>query len=132
MDLLTLAQRTGLRVITPPPRAGVCIARVAQGAHISRLLDQAGGQTLLVTRLAGCPIVRVADLMGAPAICLTDRQLPGPDVLAEAAACRVAVLVADTSMEETWRRLTACLREQATGDAAVGAPPKAPGGFGGG
>ena len=109
MQIDELARTTGLTVLSPGPDAGVAVDRIGAGDHISRLLNEAAARTLLVTGLAGMPLLRVAELMGAPAVCLACGAAPEPGFLRAARSQGVAVLTAAWPVDETCRRLAACL-----------------------
>ncbi len=116
MQIDELARTAGLTVLVPGPTPDLAVERIGAGDHISRLLNEAAAHTLLVTVLAGTPLLRVAELMGAPAVCLAGGRAPEPAFLREARARGVAVLAAAWPAEETCRRVSACL--------GTGTPPK--------
>ena len=109
MTLQELARQTGTRLVLPGRRPGGEIARVIAGDRMSDLLEKAGPDTLLVTRLANPHLFRMAELMDVPGICLVRHPEPGPGLLEAACACGAALLVAGGELEETRAALERCL-----------------------
>jgi hypothetical protein len=109
MTLQELARQTGTRLVLPGRRPGGEIARVIAGDRMSDLLEKAGPDTLLVTRLANPHLFRMAELMDVPGICLVRHPEPGPGLLEAACACGAALLVAGGELEETRTLLERCL-----------------------
>lgn len=105
MDAYDIAASIGAEVLTPECRPGAAIERVATGDHISRLLNEAAPRTILVTRLAGAPLIRVAELMEAPAVCLVDAGRPSAELAADAAGRGIVTMVSPWPVEETCRRI---------------------------
>ena len=84
------------------------ITRIHVSDTMSDLIDHAAANTLLVTTLHNSQLIRVAELMDVPAICLAGGADPQPELLARAQAAGTAILVSRTSLEETCRLLEAC------------------------
>ncbi len=109
MTLQELARRTGTRLVLPGKRPTAEIARVIAGDRMSDLLERAGPDALLVTRLANPHLFRVAELMDVPGICLVRHPEPGPGLLEAACACGAALLLAGGELEDTRAALERCL-----------------------
>ncbi len=112
LHLDDLAERIGARILTradSPP----LIDRVFAGDRISDLLNQSHDKALLVSNLVGPQLVRVAELMDVPAICLVNGALPEPAVIQAAREHGTALLVSPVDMFQTCGRLYLCLREGA-------------------
>ena len=84
------------------------IARVHASNTMSDLIEQAASDTLLLTGLNNNQLIRVAELMDVPGICLVGGANPQPELLARARASGTAILVSPAGFEETCRRLKAC------------------------
>lgn len=109
MKLEELAVRIGARVHGSPNGARVSIDQVYAGDRISDLLAAAGEHTLLVTNLASSHLLRVAELMDIPGICLVNGQQPDEAMLAAAGEHGTQVLVSPYGLFETCGRLYKCL-----------------------
>ena len=92
------------------------IAGIYTACTMSSLIANASQDTLLVTSLNNSQLIRVAELMDAPGLCLAGAARPDKDLLALARRSGIAILVSPFDMEETRRRLDRCL----TGHGAVG------------
>lgn len=103
-----LARQIGATAATPG-RPGAEIDRVYAGDRISDLLDQATERTLLVTNLAGAQLMRLAELMDVPAICLTGGHTPDGEMVELARLHGTSLVVSPVGMFETCGRLYACL-----------------------
>ena len=109
MKLSELASRIGAEILTQGLCGDAEIGRVYAGDRVSDLLNEASSETLLVTSLSGRQIVRIAELMDVPAICLVKGTRPDADMIAAAAQKGTAVLVSPDGMFETCGRLYDCL-----------------------
>jgi hypothetical protein len=76
---------------------------------MSELIAHATSDTLLVTSLDNCQLIRVAELMDVPGICLVENATPSPDFVAKAAEAGTAILVSPYSLEQTLGALRHCL-----------------------
>lgn len=110
-----LAAQIGARVLTPEQLGDPEIERVYAGDKMSDLLSQAGAKTLLVTSLTGPQLLRLAELMDVPAICLVKGASPDPVLLEAAGQKHTALMISPEGMFETCGRLYVCLG--GTGDA---------------
>jgi hypothetical protein len=84
------------------------VARVHASDTMSDLIGHAAADTLLLTTLNNTQLIRVAELMDVPGICLVSGADPGPELLARASAAGTAILVSLTGFEETCRLLETC------------------------
>jgi len=110
MTLQELAGKAGTRLLLPGTRPPGEIARVVAGDRMSDLLEKAGPDTLLVTRLGNPHLFRMAELMDVPCICLVQHPEPDTGLLEAAAASGAALLVSCEGLEQTRARLERCLR----------------------
>ena len=84
------------------------IARVHASDTMSDLIEHAAAGTLLLTTLHNSQLIRVAELMDVPGICLVSGVDPHPELLARARETGTAILVSPAGLEETCRLLEAC------------------------
>ena len=109
MRLGDMAREVGATVLTDPARTGAEIDRISAGDVISGLLRDASDSTLIVTNLAAAQVLRVAELMDVPGICLVDGRAPGPALVARADELGTVLMVSPVGMSETCERLNECL-----------------------
>lgn len=76
---------------------------------MSSLIANASPDTLLVTSLNNSQLIRVAELMDAPGLCLVGGAQPSPELIARAREAGAAIMVSPHGLEETRRLLEACL-----------------------
>ncbi len=110
-----LAPRAGLRVVTLGRNPNVSADQVYAGDRISDLLNAAGECILLVTNLASAQLMRMAELLDVPAICLVNEQTPDDNMLRTAQEHATAILVSSAGLFETCGRLHRCLNEEEQG-----------------
>lgn len=108
MKLEVLVSEIAAKVVTSPPAAD--ITHVYAGDRISDLLNHAGSGTLLVTNIAGTQLLRLAELMDVPAICLLNDVIPDDELVRAAAQHGTALVVAPGGMFETCGRLYEALK----------------------
>ncbi len=84
---------------------------------ISSLIANAARNTLLVTSLCNRQLIRVAELMDAPGLCLAGAARPDEELLAMARRSGIPIMVSPWSLEETRHRLEACLAGRRAGRA---------------
>jgi hypothetical protein len=101
MRLEQLARQIEARLIVPSRPEDREISRVYGGNTMSDLIANAAADTLLVTALCNTQLIRVAELMDVPAICLVDGNFPAPDLAAHARESGAALLVAPGSLQKT-------------------------------
>ncbi len=104
-----LARAIEARVVVPSGRGNPDINRIYAGATMSDLIANAGPGTLLVTSLANNQLIRVAELMDVPGICLVDGSEPAADLVSQARSAGTGLLVSRQSGESTCKRAAACL-----------------------
>jgi hypothetical protein len=109
LTLQDLASRIGARVVTAGRAANVVIDRVYAGDRISDLLSHASPTALVVTNLTGSQLVRAAELMDVPGLCLVADQAPSDEMLAAGRDHGLFVMVSPVDLFETCGRLYACL-----------------------
>lgn len=76
---------------------------------MSGLIANASPETLLVTSLANRQLIRVAELMDAPGLCLAGVNEPSAELVDAARSSGLAVMVSRRGLEETRRLLEARL-----------------------
>lgn len=113
MTLAELAARIGARVYTPGGTATVDVGRVWAGDRISDLLNEAVHNVLLVSNLASAHLIRVAELMDVPGICLVAGREPDADMLSAARAHGTLLMSSPYGLFETCGRLYQCLSAEA-------------------
>ncbi len=109
MKLKELAEKIGARVVQYGKSAGIEIKRVYAGDKMSDLLSEATEETLLVTNLANTQLVRVAELMDVPGICLLNDVVPGPELVRSSIEHGTAIIVSKSGMFETCGCMYQCL-----------------------
>ena len=112
MKLEALADRIGAKVLAPGRHTNVDLEQVYAGDRISDLLNAAGDHALLVTNLASNHLVRVAELMDIPGICLVAGQVPDPAILAAAREHGTLLMVSPLGLFETCGRIHRVLSEE--------------------
>lgn len=108
MKLIDLIQRIGAKSLPPGSSLDAEIKGIYAGDRISDLLSQGAAETLLVTNLTGAQILRVAELMDVPAICLLNGISPEPELTNTAERNGTVLLVSPFGMFETCGRLYGC------------------------
>jgi hypothetical protein len=89
----------------PSPEVG----GIHTACTMSSLIVNAPKDTLLVTSLNNSQLIRVAELMDAPGLCLAGAVQPGSELLSLARRSGITIMVSPYSLEETRGRLEACL-----------------------
>jgi len=108
MKLSDLVRTLGAKVLVAGPMLEGEIKRVYAGDRISDLLSQGDAGTLLVTNLTGLLILRAAEIMDVPAICLLNGVSPEPELATAAERNAVVLLVSPYDMFETCGLLYGC------------------------
>ena len=116
MTVSELARQIDAQLFTSDPDPFREVTSIHAASTMSSLIANASSGTLLVTSLCNRQLIRVAQLMDAPGLCLAGAARPDKDLLALARRSGIAILVSPFDMEETRRRLDRCL----TGHGAVG------------
>jgi len=105
MNLTSLTKKIGADILTGAANADTEIEHVYAGDRISDMLAQSTPRTLVVTNLTGAQLLRVAELMDIPAICLVGGVQPDPDMRAAAEGRGLVVLISPVDMFETCGRI---------------------------
>ncbi len=100
MNVTELAHNQGMKLLIGPPAGRGDVARVCATNTMSDLIANAGCDTLMVTSLNNSQLVRVAELMDVPGICLVADASPCPELMESARASGTALLVTPLSLEE--------------------------------
>jgi len=87
------------------------IARIYAADTMSDLIAHASSDTLIVTSLNNAQLVRIAELMDAPAICLAGGADPGQELLAAARGAGKVIIVSPLNPAEIRSRLERHLGE---------------------
>ena len=111
MKLATLADKIGAKTLTPGRGVSVYLEQVYAGDRISDLLNAANEAVLLVSNLASSHLIRVAELMDVPGICLVNGQRPDPVMIETASAHGTLLMVSPVGLFETCGRLYDSLAE---------------------
>jgi hypothetical protein len=110
MRLTELVERIGAGIATHRDKATTIeIERVYAGDKVSDMLNEVSQTTLLVTNLTTGQILRVAELMDVPSICLVNGVEPSPDLLKAAHEREVVLVVSPVDLFSTCGRLYECL-----------------------
>lgn len=112
MYLEELAKKINAKVFSRGQPINVEINRVFAGDRISDLLNQAAHKTLLVSNLASAQIIRVAQLMDVPGICLLNDITPEADMINIAIEHRTLLMVSAAGMFETCGRIYQILLDE--------------------
>jgi hypothetical protein len=114
MNLSDLAKKINARLY---PAAGDCCPDV-KGIHaadtMSSLIANASQDTLLVTSLNNNQLIRVAELMDAPGLCLVGGVQPSAELIARARETGAAIMISPFGLDETRRLLDECLAQTET------------------
>jgi len=110
MDIHALARTIRSIEYAGSPRENREITRVHASNTMSELIAHAASDTLLVTALDNCQLIRVAELMDVPGICLVSNAPPSPDFVAKAAEAGTTILVSPLSLEKTMCTLRDALK----------------------
>ncbi len=114
MILADLAAKIGATVLVPAAAQGP-VTQVYAGDRISDLLNHAHDGTLLVSNLPGVQLVRLAELMDLPGLCLVNGVAPDAGIVAAARSHGTGLMVSPAGMFETCGRIYRCLLEERGG-----------------
>ena len=109
MKLSEIAKGIDARLIPGPGAADCEVSRVYAGDRISDLIEQAAPDTLLVTNIANSQLIRVAELMDVPGLCLVNGAEPAPELAAAADKNGIRIMVSAAGLFETCGKLYRCL-----------------------
>ncbi len=113
MTLKNLACGIEAAILTNEAKAAsVEIDTVCAGDRVSDILNGASNATLVVTNLNNMALVRAAELVEVPGICLLNGGVPDPDGLKAASENGTVLIVSPVGMFETCGRLYRVLAEQ--------------------
>jgi hypothetical protein len=101
------------RLIDASLHLGTCsedseVCRIHASDTMSDLIEHAAADTILLTSLNNNQLIRVAELMDVPGICLVSGVDPLPELLARARETGTAILVSPAGLADTCRLLEAC------------------------
>jgi len=103
-----LATAIGAHVLSSVADASrIAVSCVYAGDRMSDLLNEATASTLLVTHLANPHLIRAAELLDIPAICLLNGIVPDPELVASALHSGKVLMVSPVGMGETCQVLRA-------------------------
>lgn len=111
MKVSELSKSVGAKILNPHIQEGE-VEHVYAGDRVSDLLDHASRSTLLVSNLTSEQLVRIAELMEVPGICLVNGRQPGEEYLQVMSEHKVVVLVSPVGLFETCGRLYQCMFEK--------------------
>jgi hypothetical protein len=102
MNVKEIAQRIDAQLYLGEGSGDTPLAHIYAADTMSDLIAHAAPDTLLVTSLCNNQLIRVAELMDVPAICLVSGSCPASvELLARARAAGTAILVSRVGLEET-------------------------------
>lgn len=108
MNLASIIENSGVKLLTGNS-ASPDIDSVFAGDKVSDLLNAATHSTLIVTNLNGLQLMRLAELMDVPAICLLNGVEPDGEIIQAAREQGTALLISPAGMFETCGRIHRCL-----------------------
>ena len=109
MKLNELAERIGAKIITPGKHLTAQIDLVYAGDRMSDLVNHGSDGTLLVSNLASTQLLRVAELMDVPGVCLLNGISPEPELVDAASRQGILLMVSPAGMFETCGLLYQCM-----------------------
>ncbi len=109
MKIHELARIIEARLAVPSTGKNSDVTRVFGANTMSDLIANSAADTILVTTLSNTQLVRVAELMDVPGICLVDGREPDAQLAARARETGTALLVAAGGFADTVQRMTAAL-----------------------
>jgi hypothetical protein len=115
MNLSDLARKIDARLCSDGGQGCPEAREVHASDTMSSLIANATRDTLLVTGLNNNQLIRVAELMDAPGLCLVGGAQPSPQLLARARETGAVIMVSPLSLEETRSRLEECLAVEKAG-----------------
>ena len=101
MTLQELASKIGAKVITSGEGGDRKITKIYAGDRVSDLLNEASGETLLVTNLVNLQMIRMTELMEVPGICFVDGIELAPDIVELADKDNILLMVSPLGVFET-------------------------------
>jgi hypothetical protein len=108
MTLDMIAKKIHARILTPFDTGRIEIRHVYAGDKMSDILNEASHDTLLVTNLNNQQLIRVAELMDVPGICLLRDSIPTREIIDAVEEYGTVFLSSPFGMFETCGRLYRC------------------------
>ena len=124
MNLRELSRRINARLLPSDRDWNPEIREVHAADTMSSLIAHASCDTLLVTSLNNNQLIRVAELMDAPGLCLVGGAQPSPELAARAREAGAAIMVSPYGLEETRHLLADCLGAEGSAQDAGRNPGK--------
>lgn len=106
MELEKLSEALNARIINAPRNKNIEIKNFYAGEKISELLNEACSRTLIVSRIINLHIIRVAEILDIPAICLTNNFTPDEEMTKWANDAGVVLMVSPCGKKEIVEVLT--------------------------
>ncbi len=113
MKLQEIAKKIGAHIAASGTERE--ITDVYAGDRISDLIEQATPHTLLVTNIANAQLIRVAELMDTPGICLVNAAVPAAELLQAAAKNGTGIMVSADGLFQTCAMLYLALHPEKGG-----------------
>ncbi|HTO21456.1 MAG TPA: hypothetical protein VMQ10_03190 [Spirochaetia bacterium] len=110
MKMRELADQIGAKIYLDSEISDPEVTHLVAADTASGLIAGASPVTLLVTGLANLQLIRIAELMDAPGLCLAGAIEPGPGLLDSARASGLTMMTSPHGLEKTRRLLEGCLR----------------------
>ncbi len=110
MKIEDLCTSDVVRLLVRPASSSREIARLHASNTMSDLIANAAHDTLLVTSLSNNQLIRIAELMDVPAICLVDGAAPSTELVERAGAAGTTLLSSSLCLEASRDLLEARLR----------------------
>src|SRR5271157_4648175 len=101
MDLDRLAHKINARHFPPAGERCREVRSIHAADTMSSLIANASPDTLPVTSLNNSQLIRVAELMDAPGLCLVGGAQPSPELIARAREAGAAIMVSARGLVET-------------------------------
>jgi hypothetical protein len=111
MKLTELAKRISATAYTPGDGEVVDAQQVYAGDRVSDLLNAAQDHPLLVSNLGSGQLIRIAELMDIPGICLVNAQKPDEIIRAAAEEHGTLLMVSGVGLFETCGRIFTILKD---------------------
>jgi len=115
MDLKELSRRINALLLPDNGDRFPDVRAVHASDTMSSLIANASCDTLLVTSLNNSQLIRVAELMDAPGLCLVGGAQPSPELVARAREAGAVIMVSPFGLEETRRLLEEYLVAEGAG-----------------
>jgi hypothetical protein len=112
MKLNTIAEKIDAKILHQGRFSENEILRFYAGDKMSDLLNEASETTLIVTNLANPQLLRFAEIMDVPGICLLNSAESQGDLIKAANSHGTTIIVAPHDMSETCERLQQCLKSE--------------------